>query len=48
MKTYALLQKQDDGKIYCQVLSKKGKEYIYEDGDEEGHWEEGGTKQFRQ
>ena len=42
MKNMIVLQKLDDGSIYCQQLSTKGKEYIkvYKD---QGMWEDGGT-----
>lgn len=42
MKNMVVLQKLDDGTIYCQQISPKGKEYlkVYED---QGMWEEGGT-----
>ncbi len=42
MKNMIVLQKLDDGSIYCQQITEKGKEFIkvYED---QGMWEEGGT-----
>ena len=42
MKNVIVLQKLDDGSIYCQQITEKGKEYmkVYED---QGMWAEGGT-----
>lgn len=44
MKTFVLLQKQDDGTIHCRTLSEEGNKYIHSEGyDELEHWESGGT-----
>jgi hypothetical protein len=42
MKNMIVLQKLDDGSIWCQQITVKGKEFIkvYKD---QGMWEEGGT-----
>jgi hypothetical protein len=42
MKNMVVLQKLDDGSIYCQQLNEKGIEYI-KNGQECDCWEEGGT-----
>ena len=43
MKNIVMLQKQDDGTILCQQITKKGIEYIDADHEDHGYWEEGGT-----
>ena len=45
MKNMVVLQKNEDGKIYCKQISEKGKEFHLtpiEESDE-GYWEKGGT-----
>jgi len=43
MKNIVVLQKQNDGTIICQQITKKGIDYINDDKEEGGYWEEGGT-----
>jgi len=45
MKNMVVIQKDEDGKIYCSQISEKGKEFhltLTEESDE-GYWEKGGT-----
>jgi hypothetical protein len=43
MKNIVLLSKDEDGSIYCQQLSKTGKEYVQDTMEDHGFWDEGGT-----
>jgi len=43
MKNMVILQKNEDGNIYCQQITEKGIEYVNSDVEDEGYWEEGGT-----
>ena len=44
MKNVVILQKLEDGDIYCQQINKKGIEYMTDHKEEEEvYWEEGGT-----
>lgn len=43
MKNVVILQKDDNGKIYCQQITKKGIEYMKETDVDNGYWEDGGT-----
>lgn len=43
MKNIILLYKDEDGNLYCQQITEKGKEYVEADLEDHGMWEEGGT-----
>jgi hypothetical protein len=43
MKNIVVLQKNEDGYIECQQITEKGKKYMLDGKEDEGHWEEGGT-----
>lgn len=50
MKNIVMLQKDEDGNIYCREISACGLRYIdaylnynIEDKDDNGYWKEGGT-----
>lgn len=43
MKNIVILQKQDDGTILCQQITKRGLKYAVSSTKDEGYWEEGGT-----
>lgn len=45
MNNMILLQKNEDGKIYCKAITQKGKEYHLDITAEHdsGMWEKGGT-----
>ena len=43
MNNMVVLQKTEDGQIYCRELSEKGVEFHNSDEEEEGYWDEGGT-----
>lgn len=46
MNNMILLQKKEDGTIFCSQITEKGKEYveIFDDaGIDKGYWEDGGT-----
>jgi len=38
-----VLQKDENGKIYCTQISEKGVLYYNDGNNDEGYWEEGGT-----
>lgn len=42
MKNIVLLYN-EDGNLYCQQITEKGKEYVEADLEDHGMWEEGGT-----
>ena len=42
MKNIAMLYKTEDG-LYCQQITKKGKQYIDEKTKDEVYWDKGGT-----
>ena len=43
MKNIITLQKDEDGIIYCQQITESGIEFVNNDEDDRGHWDEGGT-----
>lgn len=44
MKNIVILQKDEDGNIYCQEVSEKGIEYMEKNPEESlEYWKEGGT-----
>jgi hypothetical protein len=43
MKNIVILQKDEDGNIYCQQITQKGIDFINEENEDLGYWEEGGT-----
>jgi len=45
MKNMVVLQKNEDGNIYCKQISEKGREFHLDPTSEkdEGYWEDGGT-----
>ena len=43
MKNIVILHKDEDGKIYCQQITQEGIEYINNQEEDNGFWEEGGT-----
>jgi len=43
MKNMVILYKTEDGGIYCQQITKKGKEYVEADMPGHGCWDDGGT-----
>lgn len=43
MNNMVILQKDDDGNIYCRQLNEKGITYAKSDNEDDGMWEEGGT-----
>lgn len=43
MNNMVVLQKTEDGTIYCQQIAEKGIEWINDGGVDEGMWENGGT-----
>ncbi len=43
MKNVVVLRKEDDGTIFCKSITQKGIEYINDDNEDHGMWEEGGT-----
>lgn len=44
MKNIVVLQKDEDGNIVCQQITKEGIEWMKENGDEEeDFWEDGGS-----
>jgi len=42
MKNMVILQK-EDGAIYCQQITEKGKKFLENNEKDDGYWEEGGT-----
>jgi len=43
MNNIVMLYKNEDGNLYCQQITQKGKEYVEADLEDHGMWEEGGT-----
>ena len=43
MNNMIVLQKNEDGNIYCQQITQKGKKYVEGTEKDEEYWEEGGT-----
>lgn len=43
MKNIVVLQKNEDGDVECQQITEKGKQFMLDVLEDEGHWDEGGT-----
>lgn len=48
MKNIIVLQKQEDGTLYCSQITKTGIESMKEEGENPGFWDDGGSITFEE